>query len=227
VVGQLYEEIDKQYVLTYFVNGDDEVAGKRLHVVTSGRTEATSNEAKVPDAPACGGNACEDGYCVDTKCVLPLGAYTSKLVLWSMYIGGGAVGLFLIIGTIGFVVARKNRPGPAPGEPGGAILPPGMLPNGKWAPTLLVMTGPLAGQRKYLRNGFSIGKQPGCDLVIDDQYASSLHAQVGMDPLGNCVLYDNGSTNGTLLNGVPIREVALQHGVTIRIGSVEVRFLAQ
>jgi pSer/pThr/pTyr-binding forkhead associated (FHA) protein len=102
-----------------------------------------------------------------------------------------------------------------------------MLPNGTWAPTLLVMTGPLAGKRLYVRNGFLIGKQPGCDLQIDDQYASSQHCQIGMDAAGNCKLYDRGSTNGTLLNGVPVTEAVLQNGVTIRIGGVEIRFLTQ
>jgi pSer/pThr/pTyr-binding forkhead associated (FHA) protein len=63
--------------------------------------------------------------------------------------------------------------------------------------------------------------------VIEDGYTSSQHAQVGMDGLGNCVLYDRGSTNGTFVNGVPVREVALTHGAAIRVGSTELRFLAQ
>jgi hypothetical protein len=223
---QLEQEIDKQYVLTYFVGPEDEVAAKRLHVVTVGRTETTSNEMKVPDAATCGGSACE-GYCSDARCVIPREAGANKLLMWSLYIGGGVVGGILLLGTIGYFVQKKNRPAPLPGEPGGPILPPNMLANGQWAPTLLVMTGPLAGKRMYLRNGFLIGKQPGCDLQIDDQYASSQHCQIGMDPVGNCKLYDRGSTNGTLLNGVPVQEAVLQHGMTIRIGSCEMRFLTQ
>jgi hypothetical protein len=223
---QLYEEIDKQYVLTFFVGYDDEVAGKRLHVVTSGRTETTSNEVKVPEAPTCSGSPCEGGYCADDHCVIPMAQGANKLLRYAMYGGGGLLGLILVLGTIGFI-KEKRKPPPAPGMPGGPPLPPGMLITGKWAPTLLVMTGSLAGKRMYVRNGFLIGKQPGCDLQIDDQYASSQHCQIGMDPQGNCVLYDRGSTNGTLLNGVPVREAPLAHGVVIRIGSVEIRFLAQ
>jgi len=104
---------------------------------------------------------------------------------------------------------------------------PGMLPNGRLVPMLLVVNGPHAGQRFPLRNGFVIGKQPGCDLVIDDGFTSSQHAMIGMDAVGNCRLYDRGSTNGTFINGVPVRDTQLDHGVAIKIGSTELRFLAQ
>jgi pSer/pThr/pTyr-binding forkhead associated (FHA) protein len=72
-----------------------------------------------------------------------------------------------------------------------------------------------------------IGKQPGCDLIFEDGYTSSQHAQIAMDAAGNCKLYDRGSTNGTFVNGVQIQEAGLEHGVSIRIGSTEMRFLAQ
>jgi len=71
-----------------------------------------------------------------------------------------------------------------------------MLPNGKPAPVMFLMSGPRTGERLYLRHGFTIGKAPTCDLVIDDGFTSSVHAQIGMDTFGNCRLYDNNSTNG-------------------------------
>jgi pSer/pThr/pTyr-binding forkhead associated (FHA) protein len=83
------------------------------------------------------------------------------------------------------------------------------------------------GEQVALRNGFTIGKQQGNDLLIDDGFTSSQHAQIGMDAAGNCRLYDRGSTNGTYINGVRITETALQHGCTIRIGSTELRYLAE
>ena len=64
-----------------------------------------------------------------------------------------------------------------------------------------------------LLNGFLIGKQPGCNLMIEDGYTSSQHAQIGMDAHGNCKLFDRGSTNGTFVNGDRITESALQHGI--------------
>ena len=94
-------------------------------------------------------------------------------------------------------------------------------------PALLIMSGPRTGERHMLRNGYLIGKQPGCDLIIEDGYTSSQHAQIGMDANGACKLYDRGSTTGTYVQGVRITESALSHGITIRIGSTEMRFLAE
>jgi pSer/pThr/pTyr-binding forkhead associated (FHA) protein len=92
---------------------------------------------------------------------------------------------------------------------------------------LYVLNGPLAGQRLPLRHGFLIGKAPGSDLLVEDGFASSQHAQIAMDAWGNCTLYDRGSTNGTFVNGVRVHEYALAHGVSVKIGSIELRFLAE
>jgi pSer/pThr/pTyr-binding forkhead associated (FHA) protein len=78
-----------------------------------------------------------------------------------------------------------------------------------------------------LRHGFAIGKQPGSDLLIEDGYTSSQHAQITMDPDGNCHLYDHNSTNGTFVNNQRITAAPLVHGAMIKIGSTELRFLAQ
>jgi pSer/pThr/pTyr-binding forkhead associated (FHA) protein len=94
-------------------------------------------------------------------------------------------------------------------------------------PALLVITGPRAGLRVPLLNGFTIGKAPGSHLVLDDGYTSGQHAQIGVDTAGTCRLYDRNSTNGTFVNGVRITEVVLDHGMSVRIGSTELRFLAQ
>jgi pSer/pThr/pTyr-binding forkhead associated (FHA) protein len=94
-------------------------------------------------------------------------------------------------------------------------------------PALMIMSGPRTGERHVLFIGFLIGKQPGCTLIIEDGYTSSQHAQIGMDAMGNCKIYDRGSTNGTYVNGVRVTESALTHGITFRIGSTEMRFLAE
>jgi pSer/pThr/pTyr-binding forkhead associated (FHA) protein len=90
-----------------------------------------------------------------------------------------------------------------------------------------MLSGPRAGQRIPLQNGFTIGKAPTSHLVLDDGYTSTHHAQVGVDPAGTCRLYDRNSTNGTFVNGVRVNEVVLDHGMSVRIGSIEMRFLAQ
>ena len=247
---QLRDEITKQYVLTYFLPPDAEVAGKKLKIVTVGRTEATSNELRIPE-PACGRDPCA-GYCVDSVCVTRQGGGARGLVGWLVLIGGILVGVVVLLGLIGFVLHRRQgaaqpMPGPfPPGQvPGQLPIPPPKARKEKkvkpaknqpqqpaapapiTGPSLLVMTGPRTGERIPLQNGFTIGKAPNSNLVLDDGYTSGQHAQVGIDHLGNCRLYDRNSTNGTFANGVRVSEVVLDHGMSVRIGSTELRFLAQ
>jgi predicted component of type VI protein secretion system len=108
-----------------------------------------------------------------------------------------------------------------------APVAPGLLPNGRPIPALMITSGPRAGERMLLRHGFMIGKQPGSDLLIEDGYTSSQHAQITMDANGNCQLFDHNSTNGTFVNNQRISNAPLVHGTTIKIGSTELRFLAQ
>lgn len=252
---QLHDEINKQYVLTYFLPGNAEVANRKLKVVTVGLTEITSNEMKIPE-PSCGGKACPDGYCADGTCAVPAEGKERGVVGWMILVIGIAVALVVVLGVVGFVLQKRQPqaaakpavPGqpPVPGQP----LPPGVKPAKPMkakpskppkhqpqpvaapaaptvGPALLVISGPRAGERIALQNGFTIGKAPTSNLVIDDGYASTQHAQVGMDQFGNCRLYDRNSTNGTFANGVRVTEVVLDHGMSVRIGSTELRFLAQ
>lgn len=105
--------------------------------------------------------------------------------------------------------------------------PPQPVPAPTSGPRLYIMSGPRAGETLGLRHGFLIGAGAHNDLVIADGFASGQHAQIGMDAQGNCWLADLGSTNGTFMNGVRITNKALDHGVTVKIGSAEIRFLAQ
>lgn len=235
---QLRDEINKQYVITYFVDPGEELAGRKMHIVTVGRTEAESNEMKIPE-PACGPNACASGYCFADKCVAIKTDNGRGIFGWLLLIGGIAVGGFAVLFVIGFVITKvQESKGGVPGQPKApkapkaakgqpAAPPPGFLPTGRPIPALMITSGPRAGERHMLFNGFLIGKQPGCSLIIEDGYTSSQHAQIGMDAMGSCKLYDRGSTNGTYVNGVRITESALTHGITLRIGSTEMRFLAE
>ena len=270
---QLAEEINKQYVLTYFLPADADVAGRKLRIVTVGRTEATSNEVKIPEA-RCGRDPCP-GYCVDVTCAIPRESSSRGVVGWLVLVLGIALGAGVVLGAIGWMLQRRQRaaapfppgqfppgqfpPGqfpPGPFPPGAAPapgqFPPGAGPSGfvpvpppkskkskppknqpvaapppAISPALLVLTGPRTGQRIPLQNGFLIGKAPTSHLMLDDGYTSSQHAQIAMDAAGHCRLYDRNSTNGTFVNGVRVTEVALDHGMSVRIGSTELRFLAQ
>lgn len=258
---QLRDEINKQYVLTYYVTGEDDVATKKLHIATTGRIEVTSNEMKI-GTPMCGTNECTTGYCANETCIQYKGGGGRGVLGWLLLIGGIGLGAVLLLGVIGFFITKKQQqvvqppmPGQWPGQVPGQMQPPmpaqpkpvkqkkpskaqaaaaaaaaaqaGLLPNGRPIPALIITSGPRAGERHLLFNGFLIGKQPGCNLIIEDGYTSSQHAQIGMDANGMCKVYDRGSTNGTYVNGARITESALQHGMTLKIGSTEFRFLAE
>ncbi len=71
-----------------------------------------------------------------------------------------------------------------------------------------------------------MGRDPSCDIVLDDPSASRQHAVVRCD--GPCfALEDLGSKNGTLVNHRRIATVDLCHLDEILIGSVEVKFISE
>jgi hypothetical protein len=127
--------------------------------------------------------------------------------------------------------AVPSQPPPAgfPSAPpaGYPSAPPQPVAAPTSGPRLYVMTGPRSGETLALRHGFMIGAAPTNDFVIADGFASGQHAQLGVDAQGNCWIADLGSTNGTFVNGVRVTQKALDHGVSVRIGSTEIRFLAQ
>jgi FHA domain-containing protein len=73
------------------------------------------------------------------------------------------------------------------------------------------------------RPSMTIGRLPECEIVVDDVGASRQHAEVRRTDDG-FVLADLGSTNGTLVNGSPIREHLLEDGDRITIGETILEF---
>ena len=72
----------------------------------------------------------------------------------------------------------------------------------------------------------TVGRRSHNDVVIDNLAVSGEHAvifQSGSD----LYLEDLGSTNGTTVNGQPIKKHLLQSGDTIEIGKYKLRFLAE
>ncbi len=63
-----------------------------------------------------------------------------------------------------------------------------------------------------------IGRLPECGVVLGDPNVSRRHAEVRR--VGEAVVVtDLGSTNGTRVNGVPVREQHLATGDEITVGS--------
>lgn len=246
---QLLDEIQKQYVLTYFVSPDDDPAGKKLKVTTVGRFATSSNEAKVP-ASLCNREDCA-GYCADGTCVIPRAPTGRGVFGWILLVGGIAVGAILVLGLIGFVLSKRTQPiplppgmePPVPGQPTvpgvSAPKPPKAKKQKKQKPMpnmpvmpqgvayMMFVSGPRTGERVMLHNNFFVGKIAGNHLIIEDGYTSSQHAQIAVDAQGQWHLYDRGSTNGTFIDGNRITDQVLTSGVTIRFGGTDLRFLVQ
>lgn len=91
--------------------------------------------------------------------------------------------------------------------------------------TLAVVQGPpaLKGVRVPVSGPVVIGRSPGADIVIGDDFVSGRHARVSL--AGNdAVLEDLGSTNGTVLNGKAITSPqTLRPGDTIDVGAVRIK----
>jgi pSer/pThr/pTyr-binding forkhead associated (FHA) protein len=70
---------------------------------------------------------------------------------------------------------------------------------------------------------YTIGRSPENSIRLDDGSVSSRHAELVL-VAENCYLKDLGSTNGTVVNGQPVKEVQLRAGDRIKFGKVEASF---
>ncbi len=71
-----------------------------------------------------------------------------------------------------------------------------------------------------------VGRDPGCDIVLNDSKCSRRHAVVEYGPQG-LVIRDMGSANGIYVNGKKVEQAPLGPGDTVRVGEVKLRLLAE
>ncbi len=71
-----------------------------------------------------------------------------------------------------------------------------------------------------------LGRDPGCDIVLNDSKCSRRHAVVEDGPKG-LVVRDSGSANGVYVNGRRVDEARLQPGDVLRLGDVQLKLLAE
>jgi hypothetical protein len=111
----------------------------------------------------------------------------------------------------------------APSSPEAAMLAAAAAPKGR----LVVVKSPSlkAGAGYTLDSApLTIGRGGGNDVSIEDEYASSRHAQVEARRDGAWV-QDIGSTNGTYVNGLKLtRPRKLTPGDVVRVGETELRY---
>jgi DNA-binding NtrC family response regulator len=69
--------------------------------------------------------------------------------------------------------------------------------------------------------GVVVGKDPTCDVPIDDPFVSSRHARIAA-LAGRWLLQDLDSTNGTFISGARVGRAELPFGVPVHVGDAEI-----
>jgi transcriptional regulator with PAS, ATPase and Fis domain len=83
---------------------------------------------------------------------------------------------------------------------------------------LVVVEGPSRGARVRVEGGFArVGSAAGSDLPLSDYTVSRVHCEIRVRP-GAIGIKDCGSTNGTFVEGVGVRDAEARPGATVRVG---------
>jgi DNA-binding NtrC family response regulator len=110
-----------------------------------------------------------------------------------------------------------------PAKPGDATVQ--LMASGyRLAPTVEGFSLASKLSRVKVTEGFAqLGSAPGNSLVIDDPTVSRFHAEVRIEE-NRVLVRDLGSTNGTFIDGVRIKEGFLRAGSRLKLGAAELRF---
>jgi DNA-binding winged helix-turn-helix (wHTH) protein len=88
-------------------------------------------------------------------------------------------------------------------------------------PVLIAQQGPLEGQRWNVTKAMTIGRDPGCDIVIPDRQVSRCHVKVYFSS-SKVEIEDMGSKNGTFIQGQPItKRTALYDGTVFQVSLLQ------
>jgi len=71
-----------------------------------------------------------------------------------------------------------------------------------------------------------LGRDPSCDLVLNDTKCSRKHAVIEAGPQG-IAIRDTGSANGVFVNGSKVERANLQEGDLVRLGEVTLKVLPE
>jgi predicted component of type VI protein secretion system len=93
------------------------------------------------------------------------------------------------------------------------------------AKLILSLDGTVMREVPLDKERLTIGRRPSNDLQIDNLAVSGEHALI-VTILNDSFLEDLGSTNGTLVNGVPIKKHILQHNDVVEIGKYKLKYVA-
>ncbi|MCK2126250.1 FHA domain-containing protein [Thauera aromatica] len=90
---------------------------------------------------------------------------------------------------------------------------------------ILSMDGLVLKELVLSKERTTIGRKPDNDIQIDNLVISGQHAVITCI-LGDAFLEDRNSTNGTYLNGQPVKKQVLQNNDVIELGKYRLKFIA-
>jgi pSer/pThr/pTyr-binding forkhead associated (FHA) protein len=90
---------------------------------------------------------------------------------------------------------------------------------------ILSLDGSVIREMNLDKERVTIGRKPGNDIQIENLAVSSEHARI-ITILNDSFLEDLNSTNGTLVNGNPIKKHILQNNDIIEIGKYTLKYVA-
>ncbi len=94
------------------------------------------------------------------------------------------------------------------------------------AKLILSLEGSVIRELTLDKERVTIGRKPQNDIQIENLAVSSEHARI-VTILNDSFLEDMGSTNGTLVNGNPVKKHILQNNDLIEIGKYKLKFLTE
>jgi DNA-binding NtrC family response regulator len=91
----------------------------------------------------------------------------------------------------------------------------------------VVIDGVDRGRRVVIPpSGLRIGTAPSAHFRLNDRSVSRLNCELQWRPDGALRLFDSGSTNGTFVDGIRVRDADVVPGATVRVGATSIRFVA-
>lgn len=119
----------------------------------------------------------------------------------------GAAALLVVIGLVVFLVIRRGK--------------------AKQQRLFGQMVEPRAdGDRRYPLSGTAvrIGRNRSCEIALQDDTVSDMHAVIRLARDGSVVIVDLNSLNGTQVNGVKQQQATLTGGEIVEVGATKFRF---
>lgn len=91
--------------------------------------------------------------------------------------------------------------------------------EGRRQPCFVILGGlDVGGVADIPKGGMTIGRDPGCDLVLKDDGISRVHARVRLRDPESIVIEDRNSTNGTFVAGERVESAVLREGDKVLLG---------